>query len=95
MKQEEVPDFLEVNSDKDSSKSNNQNKQFKKNNFMQFAGMGVQMAAVIGMGAYGGYLLDEKYQTEKAYWTAGLALFGVLISLYLLIKKANSMSNEK
>ena len=68
---------------------------FKKNNFMQFAGMGVQMAAVIGMGAYGGYLLDEKYQTEKAYWTAGLALFGVLISLYLLIKKANSMSNEK
>lgn len=95
MKQEEVPDFLEVNSDKDSSKSNNQNKQFKKNNFMQFAGMGVQMATVIGMGAYGGYLLDEKYQTEKAYWTAGLALFGVLISLYLLIKKANSMSNEK
>ena len=95
MKQEEVPDFSEINSDKDSSKSNNQNKQFKKNNFMQFAGMGVQMAAVIGMGAYGGYLLDEKYQTEKAYWTAGLALFGVLISLYLLIKKANSMSNEK
>lgn len=94
MKQEEVPDFPEINSDKDSSKSNNQNKQLKKNNFMQFAGMGVQMAAVIGMGAYGGYLLDEKYQTEKAYWTAGLALFGVLISLYLLIKKANSMSNE-
>lgn len=70
-------------------------KEIKRNNFMQFAGMGVQMAAVIGMGAYGGYLLDEKYQTEKAYWTAALALFGVLISLYLLIKKANQMSDDK
>jgi len=95
MSVEETSDFPEINPENDSVNTNKQNKQFKKNNFMQFAGMGVQMAAVIGMGAYGGYLLDEKYHTEKAYWTVGLALFGVLISLYLLIKKANSMSNDK
>ena len=56
--------------------------------------MATQMGIVIGGGAYGGSLLDQKYQNEKPIWTIVLALTGVGIALYIFIKEAQNLSKD-
>lgn len=57
--------------------------------------MAIQMGVTIGAGAWGGSALDEKYQNETPVWTIVLSLAGVAISLYLLIRQANKMSDDE
>lgn len=57
------------------------------NQYLKFSGMGLQMGIVIALFAFLGHWLDKKYETETPYWTAGLALVGVLIAMYLMIKQ--------
>ena len=54
--------------------------------FIKFGGMVFQMLAVILLAALAGSWLDEKYATEKPYWTLGLAFTGVIISMIMVIK---------
>jgi len=49
---------------------------------------GFQMAATVLAGYLLGAWLDEKYAMEKNYWTMGLSLFAVLVSLYQMIRQA-------
>jgi hypothetical protein len=70
---------------KDEQKDNNSNKN-SGNNYLKFAGMGFQMIAIIGLFAYGGYKIDEAASHHTKWVTAALALTGVFISLYLVIK---------
>ena len=86
-----------INESSDKQNSENQNlkeSSRKPNQLLKFSGMAVQMGATIGLGAWGGSYLDAKYQTEKPLWTVSLALLGVFISLYLLIRQAKKMSDE-
>jgi uncharacterized membrane protein YfcA len=46
------------------------------------------MIASILLGVYGGKWIDNRIGTEKIF-TALLALFGVFISIYLVIKDLN------
>lgn len=81
------PNEIDRNDDTQSSRKG-------PNKFLVFSGMAVQMGATIGLGAWGGQQLDQKYQPEKPYWTIALSLLGVFISLYLLIKQAKKLSDD-
>ena len=79
-------------SSKENPNSDSQKSKRKPNQLMRFSGMAVQMGVTIGLGAWGGSVLDAKYQTEKPLWTIGLSLLGVFISLYLLIQQLSDDS---
>jgi hypothetical protein len=50
------------------------------------------MAAIIVSFAFLGDYLDSYFSSKNAYWTAGLLVLGVFVSLYLVIKSA--LKNE-
>ncbi len=52
------------------------------------------MAVIIGVSAWGGTKLDEKYQTSEPYFTIVLSLLGIGASLYLTIKEVIKASKE-
>lgn len=81
-------------SEKESANTDSEKSNKKSNQLLRFSGMAVQMGVTIGAGAWGGSLLDAKYQTEKPLWTIGLSLLGVFISLYLLIQQAKKLSDD-
>ncbi|UKN00369.1 AtpZ/AtpI family protein [Paracrocinitomix mangrovi] len=61
---------------------------------MKYSGMAFQMLATIGLGAYGGHLLDQNQQTEKPVWTILFAALGTIVSLVLVIRSVKKMSDE-
>ena len=68
-----------------------------KRNFSKFArlsGIGVQMGATIFLGAYLGRYLDQKYPMEKKWFTIGLTLLSVGLSLYNVLRQVNKMNEE-
>lgn len=60
----------------------------------RLSGIGLQMGATIFLGAYLGRYLDGKYPMEKKWWTIGLTLFAVAISLYNVLRKVNKINAE-
>ncbi|EGD33889.1 MULTISPECIES: AtpZ/AtpI family protein [unclassified Capnocytophaga] len=66
----------------------------KLNNWVKFSQLGIQMAVTIGICAYCGNWLDQKYPTIAPWGTVGGGLFGVFASLYLVIKQVNQMEEE-
>ncbi len=52
--------------------------------------MGVIIALFTWLGTY----LDGKYHNKIVWWTLGLSLFGVIVSLVLVIKEVIQMSKE-
>ena len=65
-------------------------------NFIRFTTLTFQMIGVIGFFSWLGYYLDDKYNSKTPWWTIGLSLFGVFISLYVVIREVLKMnqSNE-
>ncbi|RCH54851.1 hypothetical protein DJ568_10245 [Mucilaginibacter hurinus] len=56
------------------------------NNYARYSAVGFQMIAIIGVFTYAGYKIDEA-AGHKVQWVAALlALAGVFISLYLVIR---------
>lgn len=68
----------------------NQNKKNGKekqpNAFLRYSSMATQMAVIIVVFALGGIKLDEYFQTDVAYFTGGLTILGVVLSMYFMIK---------
>lgn len=58
----------------------------EKRKWATFIGIPFQMAATIFLGYWVGSQLDDKYNSEDHWWTLGLTLLAVLVSLYQLIK---------
>lgn len=72
---------------------NNTNSTIK--NIARFSGMGIQMGATIYLGAWAGKWLDEKYPMEKNWFTIGLTLFAVGVSLYNVLQQVNRYNKEE
>jgi ATP synthase protein I len=69
----------------------------KKNNlFLRFSSMGIQMAGIIAFFAWLGTYFDKKFQTSTPWWTLSLSLFGVISSMFLVIREILKLnqSNE-
>lgn len=56
------------------------------NDTARYAGMGFQMAAIIGGGAWLGHWLDGKMQNKFPGFTLGLTLFSVFAALWYFIR---------
>lgn len=69
--------------------------QKKPNRFVRLSGIGIQMAATIFLGAFLGRYLDDKYPMEKKWWTIGLTIFAVAISLYNVLKQVNRLNDAE
>lgn len=65
------------------------------NRFLRLTGIGFQMGVTIFLGAYFGRWLDEKYPSDKKWWTIGLTLFAVVVSLYSVLKQVNKINQEE
>jgi F0F1-type ATP synthase assembly protein I len=56
------------------------------NPLFKYGNMAIQMAVLIGLGAWGGMKLDEHYQNETPGFTIVLSLLGIGTALYLVLK---------
>lgn len=55
-------------------------------NYAKYSGIGIQMVAIIGIFSFAGYKIDQ-YAAHQTKWvTAILALAGVFIAMYVVIK---------
>ena len=63
------------------------------NTYLKLSSAAFQMAAVIGGFTWLGTWLDQKFKTSSLF-TIILALFGVGIGLYLIIKEVNALNRE-
>ena len=67
-------------------KKENQQKSEPPNPALRYSALGIQMAVIIGLAAWGGSHLDEKYQNKTPWFTITFILVGIFGSLYLVIK---------
>lgn len=59
-----------------------------------FSGIAIQMGVTIGLGAFVGVKLDEKYPNKYSAYTIIFSLLGVFISLYALIKQLQKLNKN-
>jgi len=52
------------------------------------------MGATIFLGAYAGKWLDQKYPSEKNWFTIILTLLSVAIALFNVLRQVNKMNDE-
>ncbi len=57
------------------------------NTYMRLSGIGFQMAAIIGLGTYGGWWTDRRLAWKFPLFTLLGALGGVAVALYILFKE--------
>ncbi|MHA6278956.1 AtpZ/AtpI family protein [Salinimicrobium sp. CAU 1759] len=72
-------------------KDNNKNSQLK--NWAIFTGIAFQMGATIFICAWIGKKLDERYPMEKNWFTIGFVLFGLVASVYVVLKQLKRYNN--
>ena len=65
----------------------------KKNLFLRFSSMGIQMAGIIGFFTWLGIYCDKKFETLNPWWTIFLSLFGVISSMILIIREILKLNN--
>lgn len=62
--------------------------------FARLSGIGLQMGVTIFLGAYLGKYLDAKYPMDKKWFTIGITLFAVAVSLYNVLRQVNKINTE-
>jgi F0F1-type ATP synthase assembly protein I len=62
--------------------------------FARLSGVGLQMGVTIFLGAYLGKYLDEKFPSEKKWFTIICTLLFVVISLYNVLRQVNQINKE-
>ncbi|MDC1403395.1 AtpZ/AtpI family protein [Crocinitomicaceae bacterium] len=61
--------------------------------YARFSGIVIQMGVIIGLFSWLGTYIDETYKTENI-WTIILALSGVFLAMYVVIKEVINSSKE-
>lgn len=65
-----------------------------KKNTLKYSALGFQMAITIGLGAWGGQYLDNKYENTDQLWTITLILIAIAIAIYQVIRDVIKMNKE-
>ncbi len=55
--------------------------------YMRYSGIGFQMAAIIGLGAYGGWWADQRTGWKFPAFTLLGSLGGVAVAMWILFKE--------
>lgn len=74
--------------------SDKKDKEPKKSDYLRFSSLGFQMAITIGLGAWLGTYLDNKYNTEKPYYSIVIILVSIAIALYQVIKEVMNLTKD-
>lgn len=77
------------------TKIQKQNKDSRINSYARFSGIAFQMAAIIGLGSFGGVKLDEYYPNKYSVFTIICSLISIGIALYYVIKQVTGFSNKE
>ncbi|NQY06833.1 MAG: AtpZ/AtpI family protein [Flavobacteriaceae bacterium] len=64
------------------------------NRYLILTGAAFQMGATIYLAAFCGKKLDQKFPNEQGWFTIGLTLLGVVVSMYLLLKQVNRLNDD-
>jgi len=75
-------------------KNKKSSKPKQRNNILRLTGIGAQMGVTIFLGAYAGKWLDEKYPMDKNWFTIGLTILAVAISLYNVLRQVNKINSD-
>jgi uncharacterized membrane protein YfcA len=67
----------------------------KKNRYLELMGIAAQMGVTIFLGAYFGKWLDERYPSDKKWFTMALTILSVIIALYMVIKQVNKINEDE
>ena len=70
------------------------NKKKQRNRFLALSSLPLQMGITIYLGAYFGKRLDQKYLTEKPWFTIFCIFLVLIISLYSLVKQLNKINKD-
>lgn len=54
--------------------------------YAKYSGLAIQMGLTIGSFAWLGVYIDEQYQMKKPLFTITFSLFGIFLSLYMVLK---------
>lgn len=65
------------------------------NPFLRFTGLAFQMGILIALGAWGGSELDKVSNNQKPIYAVVFSLLAIAVSLYLIIKEALKLGNDK
>lgn len=76
-----------------TQKNQNQNGRFTR--FARLSGIGFQMGATIFLGAMLGKYLDERFPSNKKWFTIGCTLLSVAIALYMVLKQVNRLNENE
>ena len=68
--------------------------QRKRGRLLQLSGIGIQMAGTIFLVAFLGRWIDEKYPSDKKWFTIGLTILAVILSMYSILKKVNELNRQ-
>ncbi|WP_298550576.1 AtpZ/AtpI family protein [uncultured Algibacter sp.] len=84
----------------DKQQYNNSNKESQKlekqlNTYARYSGLAVQMFAIIGVGTFIGYKLDENYPNKHNLFTLFATLSSVIISIIYIIRRIIATSKEE
>jgi F0F1-type ATP synthase assembly protein I len=60
------------------------------NSYIKYSALGFQMIGIIGVFTYIGYYIDESQNNKTPIFTGILSLFGVIVSLYLVLRGLKS-----
>ncbi len=74
-----------------------QQKHPKKNShraYARFSGIAFQMVGIIFIGSFLGVKLDEKFPNEYNWFTIGLSLLSVILSIIIVIRNINLASKD-
>ena len=62
-------------------------------NWAIFTGIAFEMGGTIFVCAWIGKQLDERYPSNKNWFTIGMVLFGLLASIFLVLKQLKKFDN--
>lgn len=64
----------------------NQSPQKQPNTYLKYTNMAIQMAAIIGIGSWGGYKLDAYFANKTPVFTIVLSLVAIFAAMYITLK---------
>ena len=62
--------------------------------YAKYSGIGIQMFAIIGLGAFAGVQLDAYLGNENNLYTIIISLVAVFAAMYFVIRQILKMSNK-
>lgn len=75
-----------MQSKEEIKKSKKQPSRNNSNSIIRYSGMGLQMGAIMLLGAYGGMQIDEHFGIKNNIFTAALTILAVILAVYLTIR---------